>query len=304
MELEQKQLQISKNFLRVVRLRDEYYDFVESPSEFVDKLKQNRDCKADLFSFTQEISDAAPKFAYRMEWDSAAVVSLSTYEHWWKKQVNDKTRNMVRKGGKAGVEIREVEFNDELVRGIVTIYNESPMRQGKPFKHFGKDFETIKREHATFLDRSQFFGSYFNGQLIGFVKLVHGRGVSSLMNIISMISHRDKAPTNGLIAKAIEVCTEKGIPLLQYGTGNSRSIGDFKKHHAFQELRVPRYYVPLTLKGSLLLKLGFHRPMQERIPETWRDRILALRGKWNTFRLKKNNRAGAVAQSAEHRAQA
>ena len=121
------------------------------------------------------------------------------------------------------------------------------------------------------------------------------------MNIISMISHRDKSPTNALIAKAVEVCTEKQIPFLQYGTGNSGAIGDFKKHHDFKELRVPRYFVPLNLKGALLLKLGFHRPFQERIPKSWRSRILGWRSKWNGFRTKKKQQIGAVAQSAEQR---
>jgi hypothetical protein len=211
---------------------------------------------------------------------------------------------MVRKSQKTGVEIRQVEFTDELVRGIEVIYNESPVRQGRPFKHYGKDFETIRREHATFLDRSRFFGAYHAGQLIGFVKLVHGRQISNLMNIISMISHRDKAPTNGLLAKAVEACTGKGVPYLQYGTGNSRSIGDFKKHHAFEEVLVPRYFVPLTWKGSLGLKLGFHRRFEDRIPENWRNRLLALRAKWNSVRFQRSNPVPGVTQQTEQRAQA
>jgi hypothetical protein len=37
------------------------------------------------------------------------------------------------------------------------------------------------------------------------------------MQIISMISHRDKAPTNALLAKR-EICAERGVPKLQYGS--------------------------------------------------------------------------------------
>ena len=302
MQIDGKELALSHKGCRFCRLQDEYYEFVQNPADFIRELKVA--AKADLFTFLQEVPDREPKFPFHLEWDSAAVLSLSSYEHWWKKQINDKTRNMVRKSQKTGVEIRQVEFSDEFVRGIEVIYNESPIRQGRPFKHHGKDFETIRREHATFLDRSQFFGAYHGSQLIGFVKLVHGRRISNLMNIISMISHRDKAPTNGLLAKAVEVCTSTGVPYLQYGTGNSRSIGDFKKHHAFEEFLVPRYYVPLTWKGSLVLKSGFHRRLEDRIPEKWRNGLLALRAKWNNIRLPKPNQGGAVAQSAERRAQA
>ena len=29
-------------------------------------------------------------------------------------------------------------------------------------------------------------------------------------------------------------------------------MGDFKKHHAFERLAIPRYYVPLNFFGSML----------------------------------------------------
>jgi len=303
-EIDGKVLTVTNGIFRLCRLRDEYYDFVEDPSAFLPKLSGRSGVKADLFAFLQEIPDRAPKFQFHLEWDHAAVLQLSSFEHWWKKQINDKTRNMIRKAQKTGVEIRMTEFNDELVRGIQTIYNETPVRQGKPFKHFGKDLETIHREHGTFLSRSEFLGAYHNQQVIGFVKLVHGRGISNLMNIVSLVSQRDKAPTNALIAKAVEICSSRGIPYLQYGTGNSGSIGDFKRHHAFEEVLVPRYYVPLNLKGTGMLRLGLHRRIGERLPESWRTRILAIRSKWTASRLRNQNRGGAVAQSAEQRAQA
>jgi hypothetical protein len=278
--------------VRVARLRDEYYSFLESPKEFVGNWKNASPSRADLFSFVQEVSDPKPKYEFHQEWDVAAVVSLSSYEHWWKKQINDKTRNMVRKAQKSGVEIREVGFDQDLARAIHVIYNESPYRQGRAFKHYGKDVSTIQREHATFLDRSRFFGAFFKGQMIGFFKLVRGRGVSSLMNIISLISHRDKAPTNALIAKAVEICATDRIPLLQYGTGMANAIGDFKKHHAFEEVWVPRYFVPLNRKGALFLKLGFHRTLKQRIPEEWRTGLIHWRNAWTRHRLSKHSPAG------------
>lgn len=284
--------------VRLCSLRDEYHEFVQDPAVFLRDLKSDARVRADLFTFTQPVPDSEPKFSFHLEWDSAAVLFLTSFDHWWKKQIKDKTRNMVRKAQKAGVEIRAIEFGDELIHGIHTIYNESPIRQGKRFWHYGKDLEALRREHATFLDQSQFFGAYYNGQLIGFIKLVHGRGVSSLMNIVSMISHRGKAPTNALIAKAVEICADRGVPRLQYGTGNSGSIGDFKKHHAFEEVRVPRYFVPLNRKGALALHLGLHRRLDRCLPEKWRNRLLNLRAKWVAFRYLKSTRIGAVAQPA------
>ncbi len=65
-----------------------------------------------------------------------------------------------------------------------------------------------------------------------------------------MISERDKAPTNALIAKAVEICAEAGVGLLQYGIWSRRSMGAFKKHNGFQAVEVPRYYVPLNWRGK------------------------------------------------------
>jgi len=212
------------------------------------------------------------------------VVSVSTFDHWWKKQVNDKTRNMVRKAQKAGVELRKAEFSDDFVQGIVKIYNESPVRQGKPFNHFGKDFATIKREHSEYLDRGELIGAYYKEELIGFVKLVHGRGVSNLMNIISLISHRDKAPTNALIARAVEICAERGVPYLHYGLWSKRGLGDFKKHHAFERIDVVRYFVPLNVQGSIALGLKLHRNLADVLPENVVNVLAGWRARWNARR--------------------
>ncbi len=148
--------------------------------------------------------------------------------------------------------IREVPFDDSLVRGIWEIYNECPVRQGRPFPHYGKDFDTVRKEEATFLDSSIFIGAFFNDKLIGFVKLVADETwtQAGLMNIVSMIKHRDKAPTNALIAHAVRACAERGISYLvyshfAYGKKQRDSVSDFKEHNGFQRFDIPRYYVPL-----------------------------------------------------------
>ena len=300
LEINEKAVAIRRcGLVRLCSLRDEYYEFVEDPMAFLGELKSNRLVNADLFTFIQSIADPEPRFPYHLEFDTAAVLSLSTYEHWWTKQINGKTRNMVRKAQKAGLEIRAVEFGDEFIRGIHTIYNESPMRQGRRFLHYGKTLETLRREHGTFLNQSQFFGAYYDGKLIGFIKLVHGQGVSSLMNIMSMISHRDKAPTNALISKAVEICAEKGVPRLQYGTGKAASLGDFKKHHAFQEVSLPRYFVPLNRKGAVALRLGLHRRFDKYLPEDWRNRLLEARTKWLASHYAKSRPVRPAARTTE-----
>lgn len=283
MEINGRQIVVGGRFPRIARLRAEYYEYVAEPQTFIKHLAALR-TGAHVFTFLQETPERSPKHDIHYEWESISVVPISTFDHWWKKQVNDKTRNMVRKAQKAGVELRSVQFSDDFVQGIVKIYNESPMRQGKPFKHFGKDFETIKREHSEFLNRAELIGAYHKDELIGFVKLVHGRGVSNLMNIISLISHRDKAPTNALIARAVEICAERGIPYLHYGLWSKRGLGDFKKHHAFERMDVVRYFVPLNLQGRVALSLKLHRSLAEVLPEKVVNVLAGLRARWNARR--------------------
>lgn len=45
-------------------------------------------------------------------------------------------------------------------------------------------------------------GAFHGEQMIGFMKLVHGYGVSNLRQILSMISQCDKAPTHALVSEA------------------------------------------------------------------------------------------------------
>lgn len=289
---------VTGRMIKTARLEAEYYNHIDRPTQLVSEFMFARPKGVDLLSFVAQVASPESELDFHTEWDETAVLRLTTYETWWKKQINDKTRNMVRKAGKTGVEIRQVEFNDELAAGITHIYNECPIRQGRRFKHYGKDFATVKREHASFLDRCEFHGAFFNGEMIGFIKLVPGNGVANLMNIISMVSYRDKAPTNALLARAVERCTTLGIPFLHYGTWSRRSMGDFKKHHGFEKIRVARYFVPLSVWGKLTLAAGFHLDLQERLPDSWLDQIATWRGKFTSLRHRGKS-VGAVAQLAE-----
>jgi hypothetical protein len=269
-------LSISGRLLKIATVRDEPYDCIKDPARLIAALKTHQS-RVDIFSFVHDIADAAPRYFYHAELASFAVLPITTYEHWWKHQINDKTRNLVRKAQKSNVDTRIVSLDDELVKAIKDIYDESPVRQGKRFAHFQKPIATIRAELSTFPDRSTFIGAYNQEGLVGFAKLVQGRGVASLMHIISKLSERNKAPTNALISKAVEICGERGVGYLHYGVWSIGGLGLFKENHAFQKLDIPRYFVPITFRGRIALRLGMHRRFRERLPERWRERISALR---------------------------
>jgi len=43
---------------------------------------------------------------------------------------------------------------------------------------------------------------------------------------------------------------------------------------------LPRYYVPLTMKGRLALWLGLNKNVKDRLPEWLTARLLQVRGRW------------------------
>jgi len=288
MKSTEKEIRVSGRLLRIARLDAELYLFLTDPEPMIEHLRQGQE-RIDIFTFIQSLPDTKPSFEYPMEWDNLAVLPISTFENWWNKQICFKARNKAKQAEKKGVVIREVEFDENLARGIWQIYNESPVRQGRKFRHYGKDFETVYREEATYLNNSTFIGAFVGEELIGFIKLVADeKGVQAgLMNIVSMIQHRDKAPTNALVAQAVKSCADRGISHLVYANyayGNKQQDGlvDFKERNGFQRVEIPRYYVPLTLFGRVALRLGFHHRLVDRIPEPVANRLREFRKRWHS----------------------
>ena len=286
-----QEIKIQGRLIRIANLAADTYEFVDNPEETIEMLKKCPE-RIDLFTFMQRLPDTSPKYSYPMEWDNLAVLPVSTFEHWWTKQVNDKTRNMARRAEKKGVTIREVSFSDSLVQGIWGIYNECEVRQGKHYPHYGKDLATVHNLTATFLDRSAFIGAYLDNLLIGFVKLHcdESRTQAGLVNILSLVQHRDKAPTNALLAAAARYCATKGIPYLvysRYSDGNKErdSLMEFKEHNGFQRVNLPRYYVPLTRVGWGAFRLGLHHRIVDHIPEPVLAKLRNARSLWYVIKL-------------------
>lgn len=273
LEIKGREVRIRGKLVRIGFIDGEGYQFLEDPEAALDHLR-NSGASIDIFTFIQRLSETSPKYSHPMEWDNVAVLPVSTFDNWMAQQINFKVRNKVRKATKNGVVVREIPFDDALIQGISAIYNESPVRQGRTFPHYGKEFESLRKMKATFLERSIFIGAFLNDNLIGFIKLVANEDWSQagLMHILSMIQHRDKAPTNALIAQAVRSCADRGIPHLwyanlSYGKKQRDSLAEFKLQNGFQKVELPRYYVPLTLKGRIALRLGLHHGIVEQVPE-------------------------------------
>ena len=292
------EINIRGRFLRVASIEGEKYCFLDDPEAVMDGLRKSGK-RIDLFTFMQRVSETNPKYSYPMEWDNFAALPITTFDNWWFNELKPKRRNSARQAEKKGVTLLEIPFDDALVEGICRIYNECPIRQGKRFPHYGMSLERAQSYAGTFLDRSVFIGAFLGEVMIGFAKLTidQTKTQAGLMHIISMIEHRDKAPTNALIAQAVKSCADRHIPFLvysnfAYGKKQNDSLSDFKRYMGFQRVDVPRYYVPLTRMGQLALRLGLHHKLIERLPESVIARLRDFRANMYVRNMKSSGGDG------------
>src|SRR6266446_2695777 len=150
--IREKEISVSGRWLKTARVVEEWYEDLDDPECLIVDLI-NSDLKADLFTFWQRPPNTQPRYLYYTEWESIAVLPVTTYGSWLKTQINCKPRNLIVKARKKGVVVKSAAFDDDFVRGMTAIFNETPVRQGRPFRHYGKSVETVRREFSRYLFR-------------------------------------------------------------------------------------------------------------------------------------------------------
>ena len=275
---------ISRLPVRIAAIRDEEWlegELVVDPTAIAQSISKDNRC-ADIFAFNRPLPERDPVYPCHYEWENVAVATLkSGFNHWWE-GLPQETRKNVRRSQRRGVSVSLVKFDDELVLSIQRIYNETPIRQGRKFWHYGKTAEQVKQANGTYLDRSTFIGALHNGELIGFIKIVMVNRVARIMQIVSLDAHTDKRPTNALLAKAIEICCEKGASHLVYGKyvygkKENSPVTEFKRRNGFERFTFPRYYVPTTPLGRVAICCGLHKGLTHFVPELLTTWFLAVR---------------------------
>lgn len=277
LQMDNKRLVIQGRWLTVARLKDEWYEDIGDPEMIIRGL---RNCKfrPDLFTFWQRLPDTAPLYSYYSEAEALSAIPLKDFQHWWNEQIKSDTRKKAKRAEKKGVEIKIVDLNDAFVRGVIDIFNETPVRRGKPFWHYGKSFDTVKEELSMDLATSKLIGAYEDGKLVGFVKLNCAPGRFANPGLIfSKLEARKKYVNNALIAKSVELCCREGFPYLTYTKWRRGTQAEFLIRNGFKKTTLPRYWIPLTKKGTIALALGLHCGIRPYIPDKAIGALLALR---------------------------
>jgi hypothetical protein len=295
---------VKGKWIKIASLHDEEWLETElaDPAMCVGRLRECADApRADILFFSQKVPRIVPRYIYPMEMLSIAVANVASFEEWWRK-LPQETRQNVKRAQKRGVTIKVQGFDDEVIQGIVGVQNECPIRQGRPYYHYGKSFEQVKRDHGAFLDRSDFICAYCGTELIGFLKLVYRGDVASILQLNSKIGHRDKRPSNALLAKAVELCEARGIPHLTYGMFNygkkqDSSLRVFKVRNGFGEMLLPSYYVPLTTWGWLCVKARLYRGVRCIVPPMVMTAALNVRARWYDLRTPRSRCSSLIEKS-------
>lgn len=280
--------QITGRIVRTLALREEYLEDVSDPEATVLEI-QERKLPVDLFTFWQRPPETSPKFSYHMEWDNLAVVEISTYENWLKRQIHPNARNKIRRADRLGLAVRVEPYSEKLMAGLVELFNEAPVRRGKRNFYYGWDLERVKHTWATQLDQCVWVAAYYQEEFVGFVKLIVCDRLVRTSGTVAKEAHRDKGPMNALFAKCVELCAARGAPMLVYGKFNygrkgEDSLTQFKKTLGFHRLDLPRYYVPVSVRGRVGLRFGLHHTVSEVIPEPAQRMLLKMRSKWYDLR--------------------
>jgi hypothetical protein len=258
------------------------------PERIIETLRR-KNAPIDIFRFSQRLPQTEPKYDYPHGWEDIAAIPLTTYDDWWENRTSQVTRKNVRRSEKRGVVVRPVEFDDRLIETIVAINNDAPVRGGRRYYHFGKSFDEVKKDYASFLDRSGFLGAFYGDEIIGIMRLIYQGEVTSVLQMLSKQSHYDKRPSNALVAKAVEHCVARGNTFLVYGQfiyddDEGLPLTEFKRRNGFEQYFVPDYCVPFTAKGRWAIALHVHAGVRRLIPKRVKRILRRARAGFNRRR--------------------
>ena len=257
-----------KSFFRIGHDTYEYEKNINPTPAFIEKLI---DRNVDIYTFLDRTwccPITNPPSTWIKTDDNVGLLEIKSYDEWWQ-AIGKKTRNMVRRAEKSGIKVTVVEPSDKLGEGIWKIYNETPIRQARAFPHYGESIQTVTEHMHDDSDRNNtFIGAYLGDELVGFIQILYGDKIAIISNILSLQAHWDKAVNNALLAKAVEVCASKGERWLKYGRmGNNPSLDKFKENNGFFRQQIVRYYLPLSSKGRLAVRLGMYRELKDSLPD-------------------------------------
>ncbi len=174
------------------------------------------------------------------------------------------TRNEIRKGSKREVETKVIkELSVSEAREIVSLFRESPFREGRYFE--GYHHWTLDRVMESFKTNEEFISivSVYEGRIVGIARTKFKGPVGVVNNLLSSLDARRKVIgiSNSLLATQIEMLSDRGVGHLAYGKmGVLGGLDHFRVSNGFTSVPVNYNYVLLTRKAKVFAKFKIYQP--------------------------------------------
>jgi GNAT superfamily N-acetyltransferase len=275
---------LEKHFGYIIGRPDVFTDWLYDvdPEPYVKSLMG----KMDVFTFWNRVPNKAVLTVDgKVEMDNIAALPITSLDHWWNVQVSRKVRNVIRKAVKNKVVVQHGSFCEEYYEELYSLYHGITFRQNKPFTHRHESLEQIKFGLGKLLNhRFEILNAYHNEKLIGTLGLLYSEETSLIGNFTVADEYQKLGVPSLLIEKAVESTVNAKKKLLIYThwktdkEASNDSLRDFKRHCGFQEMKVARYYVPLTFKGKVVIFLGLHKGKWGLMPQFLKDIVLSRMG--------------------------
>lgn len=238
----------------------------------------------DLFTFWQLYPNTTPHYSYWHEWDRIAIIDTHSHNEWFI-SLPKKTRNMIRKSQKLGVTVAEVTPSMSFCLAIEKINNETPTRQGRPYRHYHEPLKDVMAGYMNTRSTDFFLAAYYQNAIVAVAQVCNGYSFAFLSAFIGLQQHFDKAVMNALMSDVVKACERHGIKYLAYERISDDSLGRFKQNNGFVDKQVPRYYIPLTFRGKLLLTLHLHRGLRSLIPDRMKPTLRRAKRRFTALKL-------------------
>jgi hypothetical protein len=205
----------------------------------------------------------------------------------WRKNLDKKARNAVRRAEKSGVRIEIIDPEDY----IEEIYECNKSKKGVPPCYVDKDCITneIKNNKNNFGDCFQGIGAFLREKLIGYAYLISvNRELTLLSRLFINYNFRHVSISELLLWSGIEITAKNKMKFLQYGSwsryhpGLDMLLEHFGFSKSFKTLNI---YIPLTRRGKIFLvqKKAVNRIIQsEVLVKLSQSKI--LRDRWYVFK--------------------
>jgi L-amino acid N-acyltransferase YncA len=265
---------------------DEYEKDIVLSLKFLAELKKKG---ADVFSFVERswcFKMPDPPSEWKPSEDNVALLTIDNYRSWLRGITKKTHHNPVKRALKKGVTVAQAEADDELFEAIWRIYNETPVRQDRAFTHYGLTLEAVKNIFTNEAKNPDafFVAAYFDGSIVGFMQInIHGQ-TAVIRQILSLMKYSRKSINKAMIAKTVEICSSRGVRWIIYARmGNHPSLDRFKEENGFVRFDVRRFYVPLSRKGKVAMRIGLHKDLKDSMPSIAKKIAIPLYN-WNSKR--------------------